>query len=416
MDEKLNEIDNLLNGIFKFQSLRDRFQKRIHNLDMSQTAAEKLMKISRRTINGVLDGTQKKADSQSLKKLADFLNISVDKLLELHSSMSEKNFENQSTTSNNKKFIKHSFDLAALRKSGFIESISDFDEIEKKITNFFGFNSIFEYKKRAFDTAFSAGALALRNVQEIDKDFNLNTSHNCLITDFWLTASKALATKIDNPYQFDRQKLINFFPQIRWYSRNEEYGFMNIIKELFKLGITIIFLPRFSNLHIRGATFALDNKPCIALTDYRGFYATLWHCLIHELYHVLFDWIEIQNNIYSFHISDAIEEMINLNEKEIEADEFAQKYLFSEEKIADVSPYIYDRKFIEEVARDNNVHPSIIHSYYAHANAKTDRMAWVRARRFMPPITKSVYNLTNSWDSNNSIEELASKLKLKIYN
>ncbi|MBL7740332.1 MAG: helix-turn-helix transcriptional regulator [Chitinophagaceae bacterium] len=413
MDDKHNDIDTLLNGIFKSESLRERFERRLHNLKMSQTGAEKLMKIARRTLNGILDGTQKRADLKNLKKVATFLNMSVDKLIELHSAMAEKNFEYQSTPTNNKRFIKSNFDLAALRKAGFIENISDFKSIEEKIVSFFGFGSIFEYKKRAFDTAFSAGALALRTMNNADPE---TTSHNCLITDFWLTSAKSLATRIDNPYQYNRQKLIDFFPQIRWYSRNEEFGFVNVIKELYRLGVTVVFLPRFSNLHIRGATFAVDNKPCIALTDYRGFYPTLWHCLIHELYHTLFDWIEILNDAYSFHVSDATEEVLTLNEKEIEADEFAQKYLFSEEKMEDIKLFIYDRRYIEEIARDNNVHPSIIHSYYAHANAKTDRMAWVRARRFMPEITKSVFPVANSWNTDKTLDEIAKKLKLEIYN
>lgn len=415
MDEKINDIDILLNSVFKEENLRERFERRIHSLKMSQTGAQKIMKVARRTLNGILDGTQKRTDLKNVRKVATFLNISVDQLMEMHSVMTEKNFEFENTPSNTKKFIKSKFDLAAMRKAGFIENINDPKEVENKIVAFFGFSSIFEYKKRAFDTAFSAGALALRDIHKTSSGTN-EISNNSLTTDFWLTTAKSLATRIDNPHQYNRQNLINFFPQIRWYSRNEEFGFVNVIKELYRLGVTVVFIPRFSNLHIRGATFAVDNKPCIALTDYRGYYPTLWHCLIHELYHVLFDWIEILKDVYSFHISDATEESLTLNERELEADEFAQKYLFSEEKMEDVKLFIYDRRYIEEIARDNNVHPSIIHSYYAHANAKTDRMAWARARRFMPEITKSVYPLSMPWDSNKSIEEIAKKLKLEIYN
>lgn len=411
--EKFNEIDALLNKAFKQTSLRELFDRRIHELGLTERAVRDMLKIGYTTLRGIIDGTQKRAEISNFQKLALFLNIPIDEFIDLHSSIASKNFAEKDSPANKKKFIKENFDLAALRKAGFIESLYDFDGIENKMIDFFGFSSIFEYKKRAFDTAFSAGALALRDVSN---STSKNSSANCLTTDFWLTTAKSLVARIDNPYQYDRQKLVNFFPQIRWYSRNEEYGFINVIKELFKIGVTVIFLPRFSNLHVRGATFALDNKPCIVLTDYRGFYPTLWHCLIHELYHVLFDWIEILNDAYSFHVSDATEEVLTLNEKEIEADEFAQKYLFSEEKMEEVSPYIYDKQYIEEVARDNNVHPSIIHSYYAYANGKTDRMAWARARRFIPPVTKSVYQLSNAWNNGKSIDEIAKKLKFEIYN
>ena len=126
------------------------------------------------------------------------------------------------------------------------------------------------------------------------------------------------------------------------------------------------------------------------LTDYKGFYPTLWHCLIHELYHVLFDWDEINKDAYSYHISDDSEELLTIDERETQADDFARKYLFSKEKMEEVRPFIYNQRYINEVAKDNNVHPSIIHNYFAFDNNKNDRMVWARARRYMPDISRSV--------------------------
>ena len=40
---------------------------------------------------------------------------------------------------------------------------------------------------------------------------------------------------------------------------------------------------------IKGATFVINNKPCIVITDFNKNYGTIWFSLIHELHHVLFD-------------------------------------------------------------------------------------------------------------------------------
>lgn len=407
MDEnnKHNEIDALLNGILRQPNLRDLFDKRLHELNVKQTTVQKMLKIERRTLNGILDGTQKKADTWSLQKVALFLNIPIDEFIEIHSSMTERNFSEQDTTANKKKFLKENFDLAVLRRAGFINDITDFASIEQKIISFFGFSSIFEYKKRSFEIAFSSGMVTENNIEK-----------TAITRDFWLTTAKSVAGKIDNPNHYERQYLVNFFPQIRWYSTNEEFGLLNTIKHLFKIGITVMYLPRLSSLKLRGATLAVNNKPVIVLTDYKGFYPTLWHCLIHELYHVLFDWALINKGEKSFHISDDSEELFTIDEREIEADDFARKYLFSKEKMEEVTPFIYNYKYITEIARDNNVHPSIIYSYHAYDTSKKDRMAWIRAKKYMPEINVAVHRLETAWNEMKNVDEVAKKLKLEIYN
>jgi Zn-dependent peptidase ImmA (M78 family) len=203
---------------------------------------------------------------------------------------------------------------------------------------------------------------------------------------------------------------------LKWFSTNEELGLINAISHLFRLGITVVFQPRLSMLYLRGATFAVNNKPVIALTDYKGFYPTIWHCLIHELFHVLFDWEKISKDAYSVHTSDDTDEILTMDENELEADDFARKFLFSQDKLDAVSPFIYNQKYIEEVAKNNDIHPSIIHAYYAHDHGKIDRMAWARARRHIPDTNKSVFRIANYWDKAKPIDEVAKNLKLEIYN
>jgi HTH-type transcriptional regulator / antitoxin HigA len=408
MDDNNNrheEVDALLSGILKQPSLRELFDKRMHELKVNQTIVQKMLKIERRTLNGIVDGTQKRADTWSLQKVALFMNIPLDEFIEIHSSMIERNFSEQDTSANKKKFIKENFDLAVLRRAGFINDIAAFGDIEKRIVSFFGLSSIFEYKKRSFDTAFSSGTV---NESSVEK--------TTVIRDFWLTTAKSVVSKIDNPNHYDRQYLVNFFPQIRRYSTNEEFGLINVIKQLFKFGVTVLYLPRLSALKLRGAVFAVNNKPVVVLTDYKGFYPTLWHSLIHELYHVLFDWSIINTGNKSFHISDDTDELFTIDEREIEADDFARKYLFSKEKMEEVAPFIVNSTYVEEVARDNNVHPSIIYSYHAYDTSKRDRKAWMKAKRQMPDAKIAVHRLETLWNEMTSVDEIAKKLKLEIYN
>jgi HTH-type transcriptional regulator/antitoxin HigA len=403
-NKKHSDIDALLGDLFKRTSLRGLFDKRADELGLSEREVRSMLKIEYRTINGIIDGTQQRGDINSFKKLADFINIPLDEFLEMHSALIETTVAEKNTIGNKRKFIKDNFDLPVLKKAGFIKSITDFEEIEKRIITYFGLSSIFEYKKRSFNTAFSSPDIVEEKIIK-----------STPTRDFWLTSAKSLAAKIDNPYTYDRKALIDFFPQIKWFSTNEDLGLINVIKSLFRLGITIVFQPRLPLLYLRGATLSVNGKPVIVLTDFKGFYPTIWHALVHELYHILFDWIKI-NSKAAFHVTNDSEEILTLDESVAEADDFARKYFFSKEKSKEVAPFIYNEQYIKNVAKDNNVHSSIIHAYHAFDTGGLDRMAWARARRFMPDAKKCVYRVVNYWDNAKSIDELAQRLKTEIYN
>lgn len=403
MTDKHKEIDSILENIFRKVTLRDLFDQRLYELKITQTAVEKMLGIGHRPLNGLLDATQKKVNYIVLSRIAVFLNKTVEEVIEINLAQLDEKFTYENTASNKKKFIKENFDLAVLRKAGFIDSINDFELIENRIVSHLNLGSIFDYKKRDFATAFWAGTVTEKNTQR-----------STLTRDFWLASARNIIIKLDNPYYYDRENLIRFFPEIRWHSTNVEFGLLQVVKSLYKLGVTVILQSNLSALHLRGATFLVKDKPCIVLTDYRGFYPTLWHCLIHELYHVLFDLDDIRTT--SIHISDVIEESLTIDENEAEADAFARRYLFSEEKMNSVAPYIRNERIIKEIAKENNIDASIIHSYHAYENQKNDRLAWVRARRYMPSVEKAIYRLEFPLAETMPIEELLKRKKLEIYN
>ena len=142
-------VNDLLNQIFKPDlTLRELFKERIDELGVSATrAAEDIIEIQYRTLYGILDGTQKTVDFTNFIRLADFLQISKEHLFNLYTDQLKNNFDLTTKASPEKiKFIKENFDLASLKKAGFIKDISDFEEIESRINLLFGFSSIFEYQ------------------------------------------------------------------------------------------------------------------------------------------------------------------------------------------------------------------------------------------------------------------------------
>ncbi|MEQ9100290.1 MAG: hypothetical protein RIF36_20425 [Imperialibacter sp.] len=396
------EIEDLLKGISPTRNLRDLFNARVDELDISATsAAMDIINIQPRTLNGMLDGTQKIVDFTNFIRLADFLQLSKEEVFNLYLDELKKNFDLTTKSSPEKiKFIKENFDLSVLKKAEFITDISDFEEIEIKITSFLGLKSIFEYTKPTGGAAFSASKVQPKN--------DLSRS-------LWIKFAINFFEEIDNPNRYDRQGLIDYFPEIRWHSTNVELGLTNVIRDLYKLGVTVVYLSSLSSVHLRGATLTVGDKPCVVLTNYAGFYPTLWFALIHELFHVLFDWDEIKKN--RFHLSDQSTEQLSVIERELEANRFAREYLFSKEKTNSIRPFINDSKFIEAFAKKNHVHPSFIYTFHAYDIGEKNKYAWAKAKIETPKNLEALLDpLEIRWSSPKPIKEYVNSLKRKYYN
>ena len=401
-NSKYQDINSLLNDILKPDKLglKELFDKKISELKITSTNVLEILNIQHRTLKGILDGTQKVVDVTNLIKIANFLQLPKEEVIKMYIDSLEKNYTENILPPEKIKFIQENFDLAALKKAGFIDSLTDFEKIDLKITSFLGLKTIYEYKRPNIKPAFSAGLVKPKNE---------------LTRSLWIQSAITYFEDIDNPYEYNRKALIEYFPNIRWHSTNVEFGLLTIIKDLFKLGVTIIYQSTLPSLHLRGATFAVNNKPCIVLTNYVGFYGTLWFALIHELFHVLFDWDEIRNNMY--HLSDEEDNELLVREKENEANQFAREYLFPQEKMNQIKYNLNNPYFVSEFAKNNHVHPSIIYVFNAFDSSKTNRMPWARARKNEPPeMAKCISHLENPWSNSKPINEIVKNKKLEIYN
>jgi HTH-type transcriptional regulator/antitoxin HigA len=404
-EEGKYSFDDLMGSLFnpkefdRKEDLKEIFETRLQELDIPATSVLDILNIQHRTLYGILNGTQKTVDFTSIIKIADFLQRPKEEIVKLYLDALENNFSIKSVIAPQKiKFIKENFDLAVLKKAGFINNINDYSEIESKINTYFGLASILDYTRPPMDVAFSAGIIKPKN------ELSRST---------WIKSALETFTGINNSYDYQKQSLIDFFPSIRWHSINVELGLINIIKALYKIGITVIYQSPLPSLHLRGATFAVNNKPCIVLTDYKGFYPTLWFALIHELFHVLFDWDEILSN--SYHISDENSEQLTIREREEEANNFARKYLFSVEKANKIGPYLNDSIYVKEFALNNHVHESFIYVFNAYDS--NNRMAWARAREKNPEKVKDlIKTIENPWNNSRPISTFVNSMKNKFYN
>lgn len=384
-----DDIDAYLDGLLKSNTptLQELVDKKLSELRIAKTTAFKLMGVQPNTMKGILTGTQKQVDVRNLLKLANFLQVPIGEVIEPFLKSIEENFPVSGVSAEEVNFIKTNFELAVLKKAGLINTISDFNHIKQRITARLGLRSIFEYKPPTIDIAFCSGTYK--------PESNLTRA-------FWISSVLASLSEINNPHPYDREALIKLFPRISWHSTDVERGLLEVSKLLYKIGVTVIFQPTLQSLKIKGATFNHNGKPAILLSNYMGYYATLWYALIHELYHVLFDWPEIKENKY--HISDDTNEQLSVQEREQEADNFAREYLFSKDKMQQIRPYLNDYEYIKEFGLANHVEPSIIYVFNAVDTQSTNRSAWGWARRRSPNIDLCTKPLNWHWNDERPVE------------
>jgi HTH-type transcriptional regulator/antitoxin HigA len=392
-------VDALLDGLFPREGLLELFNRRIKDLDISPTHALEILDMEYRALQGIINGSSSRVDTINFIKLASFLKLPKDEVIKLYFKALGKNYPDTASYPKEKvDFINSNFDLAILKRAGFITNITNYVNIENSLKSHFGMKSIFEYKLPSKGIAFSAGA---RKPKEI------------LTRGFWINSAKDAFEEIANPHNYDRDALISYFPKIRWRSTNVEEGLTSVIADLFRLGITVFYQSSLPTLQLKGATIVVNDKPCIVLTDHAGFYSTLWHTLCHELSHVLFDLDEIDKN---FHISGEGLDDPAVAKKEIEADTFAREYLFSKDKSKKVKAHIDNKKFIEGYADELNIHKSFIYTYHAFDNGKTDERAWSRAKKNNPSFEIFIEKISNPWtDSKSPAEHIQILKEDKIY-
>lgn len=349
-DGLMTEIYSLLSQNNNSVDIASLIDKKMSELDLSERQLSTILGIERPSLKRLKDGETQKVDLLTALKLIQFLGLEIDEFIKLYVSSLPKDSIACLEKVRKANYLVEHFDLKTLKKIGFIDSVTDYEEIEKKIINQFNLSSIFEYSLEVAYPLFSRGKRSFA-----DK-----------MLEYWVKSAYSKFLEIKNPNKFDKTGLASLIPKMRPYTRDVEFGMLTVIKALYNLGITVIVQPYLMKTHIYGMTMMVEGKPCIALSNYYNKYPTLWFTLMHEIAHVFYHLDKIST--LGYHVSGNDD----LYLIEPEANLFAREILFSEEKINYIRSFIDKHLVVEKYAEQNKVHPSIIYGIYIRTLEETN--------------------------------------------
>jgi len=385
-------INTLLQKSFEYDgfSIEDLFEQKLEQSGLTKTQFEKLSGMERRSLDAIIDKTSKQTDIIKLLKLAEFLEVDLNKLLIMYFKNRPAREIGELQSSLDITFINKNFDLKALAAIGFIQKSDSLDTLKGRICSFFDIASIYDYNRELNDALYS----------RTKKPFSDK------MKDFWIKSSYKYFELIDNPNEYNRKELVELIPKIKPYTQNIEKGLITVFQALYNVGVTVIFQPLLPKTQIRGATFLINNKPCIVITDFNKNYATIWFALIHELHHVLFDLETIEKT--SYHLTGEPDLFLIQEDK---ANEFAAEYLFSSEKMRYIEKLIHNKFMVEKFAKECQIHPCIIYSQYQWRQSKLGKDSWALFKDAFPNIKNITKNLNiANWDVE-SIKQASIKIR-----
>ncbi|WP_435137247.1 ImmA/IrrE family metallo-endopeptidase [Formosa sp. A9] len=373
-------ISEILDRSFKTnKDLEKLLKDKLKSTGLSKTHFERLSGIQRKSLDGILKKSSKQTDILNLLKLGEFLELNLEDLLILHFKDRPREEIKDLQNSMDITYINKNFDLKTLASLGFINIDDSVEKLSERICEFFELDSIYDYEKDLNDALYS----------------RTKRPYSDKMKDFWIKSSYKYFELIDNPNEYSRKDLIDLIPKIKPYTQNIEKGLLTVFQALFNIGVTVVFQPSLPKTQIRGATFYINNKPCIVITDLNKNYATIWFALIHELNHVLFDLDTIENT--KFHLSGEPDLFLLQEDK---ANEFASEYLLSSEKMRYIEKLIDNPLIVKRFAKECQIHPCIIYSQYQWRQSELGNNYWGFFKEHFPDINLATKNLNvSNWDA-----------------
>jgi len=387
------DIDYLLKSILSQDlgvDVKQIFEDKLIEYNISKTKALKLLSIDKDVFEEIISGTAKQPNLIHVVKIAEFLHIDINNFIKI--VLDNQSQENIASIDNARKasFLLKNFDVRTLTKLNFFNTKDNVDALVDKVLSFFGYSSIKEFEEQLDQPLYSK---TKRNFSDKMKDF-------------WIKSAYQTFKVINNPNDYDRDQLKELIVKLKPYSQDVSEGLFTVCKALYNIGVTVIFQDYLSTTQVRGATFILNGKPCIVITDFNKKYPTIWFTLLHELHHVLFDYDLIKTN--SFHLTGE-SDLFLIEDK---ADSFARDFFMSEEKFHFIKRYITNSFIVSKFAKQNEIHESIIYSFFTWYQDKIYGKNYNAAfREFYPNYKDAVMRLNPiSW-SDSSIKATSEKIK-----
>lgn len=386
------KIENLLNSIFSDTNneIKDIFEKKLIEYNLSKTKALKLLNIDKDVFDEILNGTAKQPNLIQIIKIAEFLGFEVSEFIKV--LLKNQCSENIFAIDNARKatFIVKNFDVKALIKLGFFDSNYSTEDLVKKVLDYFGYTTINEFEKQLDDPLYS----------------RVKKNHSDKMKDFWIKSAFQTFKIINNPNKYNRERLKDIIIKIKPYSQDVINGLLTVCKALYNIGVSVIFQNYLATTQVRGATFIIDGKPCIVITDFNKNYPTLWFTLLHELHHVLFDFETIER--YNYHLSD--DNDLYLIEEQ--ANNFARDFFMSEEKFHYIKKYINNPYLVIKFANEIEVHQSIVYSFFIWYQKELYGKNYYGAfKKFFPDYNDAITKLNPITWNEISIRDASEKIK-----
>lgn len=369
------------------------FKEKAKSYGLNFTQARELLNIERKVLIPILNGTAQNPSPVNLLKISDFLEIDIKTVLAslVKSSESVSKLEQARDAS----FVAKNFDVDRLYSEGFLSSKKDTEKILDRILNFFGFTSVVEYLEFKDKINLVLYSKSKRNFVDKMRNFSVESAYR-------------IFELISNPNQYKREELIELLPKIKPYCQDIEKGLYTVCRALFSHGITVIFQKHLTTSQYRGATFFVNGKPCIVITDLRKNYVTIWFALLHELYHVLFDEEEIKREGY--HLTGEVQ-LTLVDEKA--ADSFASDFFVDDAEFRYIKPHIKSNLLVNNFAKKIRVHPAFIYSKFQfYMQDVENKIYWGAFNQYFPDYKKAVSKLNPiSWREDYSILSIVEDLK-----
>lgn len=385
-------IESLLNSIFSDAdyNIKDIFEHKLIEYNLSRTKALKLLNIDKDVFDEILNGTAKQPNLIHIVKIAEFLGVEVNSFINV--VLKNQSSENISAIDNARKatFIVKNFDVKALTKLGFFDSDYTTEELVNKVLNYFGYSTINEFEEQLDEPLYS----------------RVKKNHSDKMKDFWIKSAYQTFKVINNPNEYNRERLKDLIVKIKPYSQDVTNGLLTVCRALYNIGVTVIFQNYLTTTQVRGATFIINEKPCVVITDFNKNYPTLWFTLLHELNHVLFDFDTIEKS--SYHLSDDNDLFLI----EDQANTFARNFFMSEEKFQYIKKYINNPYLVSKFANEIEVHPSIVYSFFTWYQKELYGKNYHAAfKQFFPDYNNAIAKLNPITWNEISIKEASEKIK-----
>lgn len=387
------DINSLLNSVFDSQpraDIKSLFDQKLEQYGITKTKALKLLNIDKDVFDEVIAGTAKQPNLIHVVKLAEFLEIDINSFIKV--VLNNQSTDNIASIDSARKatFLLKNFDVKTLTKLGFFQSNDDVDALVEKVLTFFGFSSIQEFEDQLEEPLYSR---TKRNFSDKMKDF-------------WIKSAYQTFKVINNPNDYDRNRLKDLIVKIKPYSQDVDNGLFIVCKALYNVGVTVIFQDYLSTTQVRGGTFIVNGKPCIVLTDFNKKYPTIWFTLLHELHHVLFDFEFIETT--RFHLTGD-DDLFLIEEK---ANAFPRELFLSVEKFHYIKKYIHNPYLVSKFARENEIHESIVYSFFTwYQDELYGKKYHAAFKEFYPDYKESLKKLNPiSWNDT-SIKETSERIK-----